>query len=202
MANTALGGFRWVKSRDGAKTAPVELRAVADNYGTGIFRGDPLKLVNDGTVAVAAAGDAVYAVCDGVEQFKESGVSGKKGNYLPSGTRFDGAAIVTNPQASVVRCIPVRGQTFEGDCNTAAASIAAAVTLMFNNCDVAAGAGGSTTTGRSTFVLDNSSTGTGTAQARLLEIVPSPDNDVTSANWKARFEFNEGTEPLYTATGT
>lgn len=205
MANTAIGGFRWVKSRDGNKTAPVELRTVASAYGTGVFRGDPVKLVDDGTIAVCAAGDAIYGIADGVEQYRLNGVNGVKGNYLPASTTYSGAPVVTNPAASVVRVIPARGQIFEGDANTLAATLTAAQTLMFNNCDVDGGAGGSTTTGRSTFVVNNTGgqLGTGTAQIRMLEISTDPLNDVTAANWKVLIQVVEGTEPNPgTATGT
>jgi hypothetical protein len=195
MANMVIGGLRWVKTRRGANSEPVELRPVASAYATGIFRGDPLKLVSDGTVAVAAAGESVYAVADGAMQYRNGAGQVVAGTFLPAATTYTGAPHVSNPQASVVRCTPVMGQVFEGSCNTLAATVTVAQGQMGNNAELAAGAGGSTTTGRSSFVIDNSTTGTATMQVRLLEISSAGDNDVTAVNWLALVEFNEGSEP-------
>lgn len=203
MANTAIGGFRWVKSRRGGNVCPIEERIVITANAAGIFRGDPLKLVSDGTVIPAAAGDAVSHIADGAVRYKNSSGQIVAGNFVPVSTAYNGDPNLSNPEATVVRCIPVIGQIFEADCNTATTS-ALVQGLMFNNADVAAGAGGSTTTGRSTFVVNNTGAqfGTATAQVRLLEVVPQPDNDVTAVNWKVRVEFNEGNEPsASSATG-
>ena len=125
------------------------------------------------------------------------------GNFLPVTTAYTGAPTLSNPQASVVSVTPAMGQVFEADVDTAMATATAAQDLMFNNADIVATAG-STSTGRSGHVINGASgTGTATAQWRLLEVVLSPDNDVTAANWKVRMTLNEGTEPIPgTATGT
>lgn len=202
MANMAMGGFRWVKARRGLNLEPREERPVASGYATGIFRGDLLKKLADGTVAVAGIGDAVYAVADGAVRFKSAGVV-IAGNFIPAGTTYTGAPSITNPQASIVACIPVVGQFFEVDVNTGQADITTAQGLMNNNANVALGAGGSTSTGRSTYVLDSTTAGTTAAlQFRMLEISTQPMNDVTAANWKVIGEFNVGQEPSpTTATG-
>lgn len=197
MANMVMGGFRWAKTRRGVNLEPREERPVASGYATGIFRGDPLVLVSDGTVAVAAAGDAVYAIADGAVRFKAAGVV-IAGNFVPAATTYTGAPSITNPQASIVACIPVVGQLFEVDYNTLAASITVAQGLMNNNVDVVAAAG-STSSGRSAFVLDGSAPGTATAQFRVVEISTNPMNDVTAVNWKVLGEFNEGPAPSATS---
>lgn len=202
MANFTLGGLRWAKSRDGGKQ-PVERGVVASAYATGIFRGDPVKRVNDGTLAVAAAGDAVLGVCTGVMQYKASDGTIRGGNFLPASTTYSGTGHLGNPQASIIFYTPVQRQVFEADVNAAVASLAAAQTLVGNNFDVAAGAGGSTTSGRSTYVIDHATAATTTAQFRLMEIVQDALNDVTAVNWKGLFEVVESTEPAPgTATGT
>lgn len=198
MANMVIGGLRWVKARRGANVEPVELRPVASAYATGIFRGDPLKLVSDGTVAVAAAGESVYAIADGAMQYKNGAAQIVAGTFLPAATTYTGAPHVSNPQASIVRCTPVMGQVFEGSANTLAASVTVAQGQMGNNCDLAAGAGGSTISGRSSFVVDNAGVGTATAQVRLLELSSAGDSDVTAVNWLVLVEFNEGSEPSAT----
>src|SRR4051812_11001792 len=204
MANNVNTGFKWVRSRMGADRAPIEERVVASAYGTAIALGDCVKLVSDGTIAACAAGDAVYGVSNGAVRYKDSAGVVRSGNAVPISTTYTGSAALSNPQASVVQVIPAQGQVFEADANTAAATLAAAQDSMFNNCDIVATAS-TVATGRSNHVIDytGSFPGTGTAQWRLLEIVPDPLNDVTAVNWKVRVTLNEGTEPIPgTATGT
>ena len=207
MANTAIGGFRWMRDRDGGSHQPIEERPVASAYGTGIFRGDVVKKVSDGTVAVCSAGDAAYGVVQSCVRYKDGTGLIRSGSFLPASTSYSGAPSISNPQASIVAITPVRNQIFEVDMGTAAATITAAQSLVGNNCDYATGAGGDTTTGRGTYYGDNSSTGTATANIRILEVSPwgmgYSQNDVTAVNWKALVEFNEGEEPVPgSATGT
>lgn len=204
MANVALGGFRWRKNRrGGANQEPREERMVASNNTTAIFAGDPVKLVNDGTVVVAAAGDAVYGICMGATRYRNSSGTIRGGNFLPAGTTYTGAPVMSNDQASVIQCCPVVGQIFEVDVNTGQASLTAAQTLVHNNANSVANAG-NTSSGRSAYVLDASTAAvTAALQWRILEIAPDPSNDPTSANWKVLVEANVGTEPsATTATGT
>lgn len=203
MANMVMTGFRWVKGRNGTVLQPVEERVVATANAAPLFHGDCVKLVSDGTVIAAAAGEAIYGVCIGAVRYKNSSGQVVSGNFLPVSTAYTGPPSLANPQASVVSVTPAQGQIFEADCDTAVASVTAAQDLMFNNGDIVATAG-STSTGRSGHVMNTASgTGTGTAQWRFLEVVPDPLNDVTAANWKVRITLNEGTEPSPgTATGT
>jgi hypothetical protein len=185
--------------RNGAKDPNVEILPVANNYATAICRGDCLKRVSDGTVAVCAAGDSVDFVADGIDQYNSSGVL-VKGNRVPANTTFS-PTTVGSPNETRVRCIPVRGVIFEADVDTAAASVATAQGLVGNNFDIVATAG-SSTTGRSGHVINGASgSGTATATWRLVGICTRLDNDVTSANWKGRFVINESNDSEFTATG-
>lgn len=203
MANIADTGFKWVKARNGAERAPIEERPVASAQTGGIFKGDCVKLVSDGTVIACAAGDAVYGVVTSVVRYKDSTGVVRSGNYLPASTSYSNAPGLANPQASIVALIPVVGQVFEVDVDTAVASITAAQDLMGNNANIVAGSG-NTTSGRSGHLLDGGSTTapatTSTLQWRLLEVVPDPLNDVTSANWKARVTINKGNDPNVAGT--
>lgn len=205
MANIAMGGARWVKRRGGLNLEGREECPVASAYGTAIFFGDLVKRVSDGTIAAAAAGDAIYGIAAGVVRFKNSaGVFPVAQNHLPASITYTGAPHISNPQASIVAVIPLsKDDIIEMDVDTAVATITAAQDLVGNNFDIVATAGNSTS-GRSGYVVNNASgQGTGTAQLRLLEIVPDPLNDVTAVNWKGRFLVNESTEPAPgTATGT
>lgn len=205
MANIALGGARFIKrgSGGGNLEGTVEM-LVASNNSTAIFRGDLVKRVNDGTVIVAAAGDSIYGIADGAVRYKGSdGVIGKAGNHLPASTTYSGSAVFSNPQASVIKVIPLFfGDWLEMDVDTGAADAATAQGLVGNNFDFVATAG-NTSSGRSGFVINGASGfGTATAQLRMMAITLDPLNDVTAANWKAQFVVNETNEPtLGTVTG-
>lgn len=194
MANTAEGGFRFLRMRNGATVPVTEIKPVANNYGTGIFRGDVLKLVNDGTVAVHGATDAaVYGICDGVVQ---KNVSGKleAGNFVAANTTFT-PTTVGSPNETLVRVILARDAIFEVDAATSVADIATAQGLVGNNADGATGSGGSTATGRSSHALTVSGISSSTAAFRIVGVSKRLDNDVTSANWKVEVTVNETTEP-------
>lgn len=197
MANIQVGGFRWVRSRLGGNTMPVEEMPVASNNSTAIFTGDIVKRVSDGTVIVAAAGDATIAyVVVSCTRYKRSDGAIVAGNYLPASTTYTGAPSVSNPQASILELVPLQYQIFECDANTSAATETAAQDLVGNNANFVATAG-NTSSGRSGFVLDTSSTGTSTDCWRILEIVRSPDNDVTSVNYKVRVTVNrDNADPI------
>jgi hypothetical protein len=203
MANIAIGGARLIKRRAGGNLEGTEEMPVASAYGTAIFYGDLVKRVNDGTIAAAAAGDAVYGIAAGAVRYKNGSGQIVAGNHLPASTTFTGSAHISNPQASIVKVIPLgSGDIFEMDVDTVVADVAAAQSLVGNNFDIVATAG-STTTGRSGYVVNNASgMGTATAQIRMNAVSTDPLNDVTAVNWKAQFIVNETTEPtLGVATG-
>lgn len=204
MANIAIGGARLLKRRSGTNLEGREECPVASAYGTAIFCGDLVKRVSDGTIAAAAAGDAIYGIAAGAVRYKNSSGVIVAGNHLPVSTTFTGAPDLSNPQASIVAVIPLSvADIIEMDVDTASATITAAQDLVGNNFDIVATAG-STSSGRSGYVVNGASgSGTGTAQIRLNMISRDPLNDVTAANWKGQFIVNESTEPLPgTATGT
>lgn len=70
-----------------------------------------------------------------------------------------------------------------------------AVTQVGNNFDLAAGAGGNTTTGTSGMLLDSSdASGTATATFRLLGLAKRPDNALgTAAKWLVKVNEHEMT---------
>lgn len=201
MANTAMGGFRFVRTKNGSKDPSYEEAFVASGHTLGLFKGDVVTRVADGTVSTTAAGSAAYGIMDGVIQYKGSdGIMRSGGNYVPAATTFSGG--VGGPDCTKVRVIPVVGNLFEVDMAAACASVAAAQLAVGGNVDFVTGAGGSTTTGFSTYAATTASSGSSTANIRIQGISTDPLNDVTSTNWKAVVEFNEGTEPsATTATG-
>ncbi len=202
MANTTYGGFRFVKMRNGSKTPVVEVFPVANNYGTGIFRGDPVKRQTDGTIVIAAAGDTnILGIADGVDFYMSSGVP-RKGNYLPANTTFT-PTTVGSWQQSMVRVILARDAIFEVDADdgSSVTSLATAQAVVGENCDHVATSAGSTTTGRSGYCLNISDHSTNTFQWRIVGISSDPLNDVTSTNWKLLVEVNEASDPQFSTTG-
>ena len=203
MANIALGGARFIKRRQGSNLEGTEEMPVASNNSTAIFCGDFVKRVNDGTVIVAAAGDAIYGIAAGAVRYKSGSGAIVAGNHLPASTTYTGSSVLSNPQASIIKVIPLgSGDIIEMDVDTVVADVAAAQSLVGNNFDFVATAG-STASGRSGFVINNASgMGTATAQLRMNAVSTDPLNDVTAVNWKAQFIVNETTEPtLGVATG-
>lgn len=203
MANTVIGGFRFYKTRNGSPHAHVEEFPVASGYATGIFRGDPVKRLSDGTIAIAAAtNENILGIADGAVRYNGRAIQANS-NFLPASTTYTGAPDPSNENASIVRVVLGRDAIFEVDVNTAQASITAARGIVGNNADHAAGTG-STSTGRSAYVLDGAAPGTATAQWRIIDISGhqiESSNDVTLVNWKALVELNESNEPQYSTTG-
>jgi hypothetical protein len=194
----AQGGLRWVKSEKGtANTPPTKEICVASAYGTGIFRGDLLKKIADGTAQVCAAGDSASYVCIGVKQYKDAGGI-RSGSYLPASTTYTGTISTKNPQCSVLLVIPVEDQIFEADITSGAATQTAATALIGQCVDIVATAG-STVTGQSGFTADTVANFQATTQTAQLELVEIPSfglsdnkqNDVTAANWKGWFKVYE-----------
>lgn len=200
MSNTATPGFKFRRQRNGGTNPLVEIRTVATGNSLGIYKGDPLKLVNDGTVIYAAAGDNVYAVADGVENYFDGAVN-RRGTYLPASTAWG----TVRERRSQVRCILARDALFEVDCDDAvtATSEASYEALINENCNSHTGAGGSTTTGLSSYVLDISThtTNTGTSQWRIVDIARNVNQDFASTYVKLIVEANLSDEPQYSTTG-
>jgi hypothetical protein len=182
----------------GSASPAIELKTVATAYGTGIFKGDALQLVNDGSVAVATTGEAVSYISDGCEQYW-TGSELKKGNYLPASTAWG----TVRERRSVIRCIPVRGNVFEidGDDGTTATTEATYESLVNNNCQMTTGAGGSTVSGQSTYALDISTAATTAGEWRIVGISTRPNQDFASSRVKLLVQANTGQMPPFSTTG-
>jgi hypothetical protein len=184
--------------RNGTGTLPaIELRTVATGYGTGIFKGDPLIILSDGTVAVApAVSSPVYAIADGAEQYWD-GTAIRRGNYLPASTSWG----TVRERRSVVRCIPVRDAVFEADADdaTSLTTETAYEGAIGNNVSHAAGSGGSTSSGLSSYSLDISTTATTQGVVwRIIGISSTAENqDFTGTGVKLLVEANVSDEPQF-----
>jgi len=185
--NIAIGGFRYWGSIFAENVTPRLIpKQVATTYGTGIFKGDPVKKVSDGSVSVSAAGEAVYGIVAAVQYRNADGVLVEK-DYVPASTAYTPDRLRT-----IVMVIPATPFTiFEVDADAAVSTIATARGYVDENCDHVATTAGNTSTGRGGFQLAIAGHGTGTAQWRILDVSPLYGNDVTQVNGKWLVIANE-----------
>lgn len=208
MANLTFGGFRPSGTYTGASTSlgSAKIAEVANNCATGIFLGDIIKAVSDGTVAAAATTD--NGVLLGVAISFSYVISGRREPmpFIPANTTFT-PTTVGSVNASYVHYLPLTPDLIlEVDGNAAAPTptLAGVIGLIGENCDLSAATAGDTTTGLSGMTLDLSTHATTTFNFRIVGIREYPhftNNDVTLTRCKFLVTCNEGFLPPYTTTG-
>jgi len=177
-----------VGSAPGGTTGTTKY-SIADNQGTAIFTGDPVKYKNDGTIEVATASDALLGVFMGC--FYTDPTTGKPTyrNYFPASlSPGDAIAFVADDPDQMY----IAQQDSVGS-NLVAADLNLNANLIFG--------AGSTTTGVSGVEID-SSTGavTATHQVRLIDFYDIPSNDATANNSELVIKINN--HSLNGGTGT
>jgi len=214
MANVQYGGFRpWGTLSGGEGVFPRPLRGeVANNNSTGIFKYDILTAVSDGTVVAAAAADngKLVGVCIGASFVKSDGKR-YPSDFIPASTTFT-PTTVGSVNASWVDFYPLTTDLVmevDGSSSTGITTVAGAIGLIQENCDLATGSG-DTTTGVSAMTLDISTHNTTTFNFRIISIsnypvadigIPAAINDVTITRAKYLVVCNEGILPGYSASG-
>ena len=141
--STVRTGLRWERSMyaGGNGNPPRVMGRVATGYDGDLGGADihlmvglAVKYVNDGTYAIAAAGDSIAGVVEGILPYYNSTLGAMQyGNYLPNQTAYS-----TNySRESQLVIIPVAGQLFRASCDdaTTATSYSAYRTLIQNNID-------------------------------------------------------------------
>jgi hypothetical protein len=139
--NVRQSGFRWVSSYLGAKQPNIIVHHVATAYQASvapgpvncdIWPGDPVNMVNDGSLKIAAAGESILGIVADIKEYWDGSVMAF-GNKLPGGTAY-GTVL---ERQSKIGIIPVAGQLFEIDCDDAvtATTEAAYQALIHENCD-------------------------------------------------------------------
>jgi hypothetical protein len=164
MANTnAKFGLRPIGKlgSNANSTGTTEYDILTGTTGS-IFTGDPVKMVNTGGIAVAAAGDQLLGVFQGCRYTDSSG-DVIYSPYWPTTTASDDAVgfIVDDPDT-----------LFEVQ---SAATGSVTQTVVGLNADIVYTAG-STTTGRSNVDLSGTMA-TGTAQCRIIGFSNDPENN-------------------------
>ena len=136
---------------------------VSAGYATTILKGQPVKMDTGGYIVVAGAGDAFLGAFAGVEWTDSTGRR-RVSNYWPANESFQVGSVVAYfySDPNIVYEIQTDG--------TVAQSTLGGEAVLSNT------TAGSTTTGLSQATLSNSVAGSGTAQMRIIDIAPYPDN--------------------------
>lgn len=137
MANPHLYGFRFARSFDGNETPQTITKPIASGYapntgadGAGgtacnLNIGDPVQLLNDGTVRLVQPGqaadgtdidDRVYGIVAGFPRVMIAGAP-RTSSFYVSGTTYTG-----DDQQTLCKIIPVHNNIFEIDCDAAGGS--------------------------------------------------------------------------------
>ena len=159
-----------VGSAPGGTTGTTKY-SIADNQGTAIFTGDPVKYKNDGTVEVATAGDASCGVFMGCFYTDPTTSKPTFRNHFPASlSPGDAIAFVADDPDQLF----IAQQDSDGS-NLVAADLNLNADLVFG--------AGSTTTGMSGVEIDSSTKNTTAAlQVRLIDFYDVPSNDATANN--------------------
>ena len=159
-----------VGSAQGGTTGTTKY-SIADNQGTAIFTGDPVKYKNDGTVEVATAGDASCGVFMGCFYTDPTTSKPTFRNHFPASlSPGDAIAFVADDPDQLY----IAQQDSDGS-NLVAADLNLNADLVFG--------AGSTSTGMSGVEIDSSTKNTTAAlQVRLIDFYDTPSNDATANN--------------------
>ena len=177
-----------VGSAPGGTTGTTKY-SIADNQGTAIFTGDPVKYKNDGTVEVATAGDASCGVFMGCFYTDPTTSKPTFRNHFPASlSPGDAIAFVADDPDQLF----IAQQDSDGS-NLVAADLNLNADLVFG--------AGSTSTGMSGVEIDSSTKNTTAAlQVRLIDFYDTPSNDATANNSVLVIKINN--HQLGSHTGT
>ena len=162
MANVdAAFGMRPVRHLSGGQIRANEYK-IASGTSSNIFTGDCVKLLSTGYIDVAAAGNRLLGVFAGA-QYTASDGEVKFVRYFPTGTATQGSGDVTAyiyDDPNIVYAVQSAGSADFAD--------------IGNLADIVVGSG-DTTTGQSKVEVSGT-TGTGTANLRILRKYDDPKN--------------------------
>lgn len=158
-------GLRPAFHPSGLDRAQALAGGIASGYATAILKGQAVKYVTGGVIEVAAAGDAFVGAFAGVEWTDTTGRRHVSNNW-PASTAYQTGSCVAYFYAdqNIVYEIQAAGSL--------------AQTSIGDEADLSNTTAGSTTTGLSQATLSTSLAGAGnSAQCRILDIAPYPDNN-------------------------
>jgi hypothetical protein len=188
-------GFKWCSTLAAGDERPATIPCrVATAYAPTTYTtcdlrpGDPVILLSTGYVRLAAAGDPVYGVIDGIGQYYD-GTRVVKKQSLPYGTTYTAG----DAQESIVHVIKAEGQVFEVCCDETlsspnTATRAGAIAMVGGNCDHTfanySGRYLNTALDQSTWLLAS-------GQWRIIELSRRPGEDYTGNFPMFRVTVNE-----------
>ncbi len=177
-ANVTRAGFMYHSTLGGAP-APVPVpKQVATTYATALYPGDVVKLVSDGSVAAAGAGDAFFGVVSHVIQYRNAdGVLVRNGRYLPASLSY--TADTERSLVAVIPAFPFVVFEVDADDGSTATTIAAHRLFVGENANLNATAyTADTGLGLSGMALDISTHAvTATLQWRIHDVLDQPGNE-------------------------
>lgn len=203
--NTALYGFRWQYSLAGRDPTILRCR-VASGYqaapggvNVDLNPGDPVILVNDGTVALAAATQSIFGVVQGIGQYYNSGI----GAMVPGGPSLPGGVTYGTKlerQSFIYVCLAAN-QVFEidADDNVTATTEAGYNALIEENCDITINQVSGDT--HAYPLLDISDHKTATAQVRIIDLARQGNFDFSGTRVKLLVTINEVQQAPYVTAG-
>ena len=209
MANASKYGFKWVGSLTGAQRPPILVHPVASGVdfqddsavSCDLKAGDPVSLAN-GFITVCAGGSAnVYGVVASIPQVK----AGVEEQARPFDRVPNQVAYGTDlTKQTLVGVIPAAGQIFAVRANSAVADKSAALAKVGENADhVLDATTDSKGNSQLTPKLVIGSSGTGTAQWRVVDIDKSQDSvDFDATDLGYRVTVNETAQAPVDTTGT
>jgi len=164
----AAYGFQPLRHLSGGEIRTSEY-TIAIDYSTEIFSGDPVKIVAAGTLEVAAAGNVILGVFQGVSYVKSDGevVFSKYWPGAVSGATDVVALVIDDPMVTYkVHDDAVSDFLTAADLGTSGDHVAGS---------------GSTATGLSGYMLDTSGCSAAQAGWKVVRKLALPDNDYGSA---------------------
>lgn len=152
-------GFRPVRHLTGGDCNRARQYPIATGYATDLVAGDPVKLLSDGTIALAAAADRVLGVFQGVQY-----------------TAADGSAVFTNAWTASTAATNIKASVIDDpevlfEIQSGGTPSSASVGEL---ADHVTGTG-SKLTGTSAAYL-NGTSGTAAKQWRIMKLVDKPGN--------------------------
>lgn len=180
-------GLRPVRYRSGSPwNGALNQYAITSAYATGLFNGDPVTTLSDGSIGIGVAGAACRGVFMGCKYTQTDGtyVPGggtAGGNFWPAATTVQTGTV---PYALIMddNNVIMSAQETNG---SGAAGTALALADRGLNINFYAGAGGNTRTGISSFSINNATEATtSTLNLKIIDLDPYTGNAVGSyANW-------------------
>jgi len=178
-ATNAPFGLRPAFHPSGLDRAQALANGIASAYNTDILKGQPVKLDSNGNIIVAAAGDSFQGAFAGVEWTDTTGRR-RVSNYWPANTAYQTGSCVAYFYNDPLIVYEIQ----------AAGSLAQ--TAIGDQADLSNTTAGSTTTGLSQCTLSTTLAGAGnTAQMRIVDLAPYPDNAWGDAYTVVRVTVNK-----------